>query len=72
MIAIQDHLLNPLHIAAISPASEASTLHAASTYSFKVTLSGGNEIVFRFDSARTANDELVRLRQLIDQASTRR
>ena len=72
MIAIQDHLLNPLHVAAISPAAQASTLHAPSTYSFKVTLSGGNELVFRFDSESAANDDLARLRQLVDQASTRR
>lgn len=72
MIAIQDYLLNPLHVAAISPAAEASTLRSPSSYSFKVVLSGGNEIIFRFDSERGANDELVRIRQLVDQATTRR
>lgn len=72
MIELQNHLLNPLHIAAISPVSESSLLHAKSTHSFKVVLSGGNELTFAFESENDARDALVRLRQLVDQASTRR
>lgn len=72
MITLQDYLINPLHVAAISPAAEASMLRSTSTFSFKVILSGGNEIVFQFDNERLAAEELVRIRQLIDQASTRR
>lgn len=72
MIELQNYLLNPLHVAAISPASEASLLHSNSTYSFKVVLSGGNELVFQFPTAAEARDALTRLRQLVDQASTRR
>lgn len=72
MIEIQGYLLNPLHLASISPVTESSSLHGVSTYCFKVTLSGGNAFVFSFDAERKANDELIRLRQLVDQASTRR
>lgn len=72
MITLQDYLINPLHVAAISPAEEAPTLRSSSTFSFKVILSGGNELTFRFDDDRTAQDELTRVRQLVDQASTRR
>lgn len=72
MIELQNHLLNPLHVASISPAAESSSLHGVSTYSFKVTMSGGNSFVFCFDSETHASDEMIRLRQQVDQASTRR
>ncbi len=72
MIQIQEYLLNPLHVAAISPAVEASTQHTSSASSFKIILSGGNEIIFRFDSERAAQHELARIRELVDQASRRR
>lgn len=72
VITLQHHLLNPLHVAAITSTAEATTLHASSSFSFKVILSGGNEIAFRFEDQRTAEDELSRISQLVDQASTRR
>lgn len=72
MIRLHDHLINPLHVAAILPAAESPALHAASTYTFAVILSGGNELLFKYDDAQRAAEELKRLELMVDQASTRR
>ena len=72
MITLQNYHLNPLHVAAISPAVEATAQHPSSSYSFVIVLSGGNELIFLFDSKSAAQEELIRICQLVDQASTRR